>query len=79
MSIKRYEEHPDGGMREDEDGAYVRYEEHAAILAVGSDLKEIISDLRFYAAKQKWPKGLENMPILLSGAADLLSTPTSQP
>lgn len=36
-------------------------------------MTDIISELRFYAAKKKWPKGLEPLAILLSGAADLLS------
>lgn len=36
-------------------------------------MSDIISELRFYAAKKNWPKGLEPLSILLSGAADLLS------
>lgn len=36
-------------------------------------MTDIISELRFYAAKQRWPKGLEPLAILLSGAADLIS------
>lgn len=36
-------------------------------------MSDIVERLRFYAAKKKWPKGLEPLSILLSGAADLLS------
>ncbi len=31
--MKRYEEHPDGGMREDELGAYVKYDDATANLS----------------------------------------------
>lgn len=33
--MKRYEEHPDGGMREDELGNYVRYDEVIALVSCG--------------------------------------------
>ncbi|XHE14026.1 hypothetical protein PCC82_04570 [Agrobacterium deltaense] len=35
-------------------------------------MSDIINELRFYAAKKNWPRGLEPLSILLSGAADLL-------
>lgn len=50
-TIKRYDEHPDGGgMREDELGAYVRFEDYAneiRILTVQEDrLRKFIMELQ---------------------------------
>ncbi len=33
--MKRYEEHPDGGMREDELGAYVKYDDVIGLIKCG--------------------------------------------
>jgi hypothetical protein len=48
-SIKRYDEHPDGGMREDEDGVWVFIDDHAravtALLPYRDELMKIAEDV----------------------------------
>ncbi len=41
-------------------------------------MSNMVSDLLFYAAKKKWPKGLEALPDLLKRAANALA-PTAEP
>jgi hypothetical protein len=40
--------------------------------SAGDDYTDIISQLRWFGEKKKWPKGLEGMPVLLKGTADIL-------
>lgn len=44
MMIKRYEEHPDGGMREDELGAYVRFEDYLGLAQRALETLQAVSN-----------------------------------
>lgn len=46
--VKRYEEHPDGGMRADIDGSFVKYEDYTSIIEEKHKTIELLQDCKVW-------------------------------